>query len=163
MGYDVKFFTACSHIVDKKQYDVQQCPRCHGKGYYLDIYFNKSNGEAVLAQGGIKLQQEMLKVIIDEKNRNKFHEQWGSNVHGMFGSKNLSLNKAKLEVIVRMAVEYLKNTQLIEYQEFNNLSPSEILDKILYIEINSLGPTGYRVEVTVSNSVGEIFTQSITI
>ena len=67
MSKDVQFFNMCNHIIDNKYYDLYACPRCYGKSYYIDICFDNA-GEAVLAQGDIKLQQEILKIIrIGEK------------------------------------------------------------------------------------------------
>lgn len=161
MSKDVKFFNACSHIVDGKQYEAAMCPRCYSNGYYLDIHFDNT-GLAVTTDGSIKLQQEMLKVLMDEKYKNVFHTQWGSEVYTMPGHKNLAINKAKLEIIVRRALEYLKTVQTNEYYQYGNLTPEEILDKIEYIEIKRLGPTGWQLYIMVSNSVKEIYAQTIT-
>jgi hypothetical protein len=162
MSQDVKFFVACDHLVDNRIYNNDECPRCYGKGYYLDIHFDNS-GQAVLTTGSLKLQQEILKVIMDEKYKNVFHPLWGSELHDLPGSKNLRITRVKIEMAVRSAIEYLKNVQLAEYAEFKNLTTEEILDQILYIEVTPLGPTGYSVNVVISNSVGELMSQTITI
>jgi hypothetical protein len=161
MSKDVKFFNACNHIVDGKQYESAMCPRCYSKGYYLDICFD-SAGLAVTSTGSIKLQQEMLKVLMDEKYKNVFHPQWGSEIYLLPGSKNVAISKTKLEVMVRRALEYLKTVQTNEYHQYGNLTPEEILDQIEYIEIKKLGPTGWQLYIMVSNSVSEIYAQTIT-
>lgn len=161
MSTDVQFFGACNHIVNKKQYLLDLCPRCYGKGYYVDIFFDL-NGQTVLTTDSIKLQQEILKIMIDEKYSNIFHPDWGSEMNTMFvGTKNLSINATKLEVIIKNALKYLKNIQISENAKWKNMTELEILNEVEYVEITPLGQTGYYVEVILSNSVGEIFTQSI--
>lgn len=162
MSKDVQFFCACDHIVDNKNYTRETCPRCYGKGYYVDIYFD-TTGEAVLATGNIKLQQEILKIMIDQKYLNQFHPNWGSELNNSVGVKNLSITKVKLELVVRKTLEYLKNVQMNENNTWKNMTAEEILDKIEFIEIVPLGPDGFYVSVTLSNVAQEIMIQSITI
>jgi hypothetical protein len=161
MSEDIKIFNACDHIVDGQNYVIQLCPRCYGKGYYLDCCF-ETDGSLITTSGSIKLQQEMLKIIIDEKYTNIFHEDWGSEIHNMIGHKSINITKAKLEILIREALNHLKSVQMNEYYNVGNVTIDEILDQILYIEIRQLVPTGYWVEVTISNNVGEIYTQSVT-
>lgn len=83
-------------------------------------------------------------------------------MNSMFvGTKNLSINATKLEVIIKNALKYLKNLQISENTHWKNMTELEILNEVEYVEITSLGTTGYQVEVMLSNSIGEIFTQSI--
>lgn len=160
MSSDVKIFNVCNHLVNDVKYDISSCPRCYGKGYYFDIHFDVA-GEAVLASGNVKLQQEVLKILIDEKYDNVFHQEWGSKIKTFVGSKNLNINKTKLEFIVRSALEYLKKVQMNETKNWNNLTDEEILDKIVSINITSIGQTAYNIDVVLSNEVGEIYRQSI--
>jgi len=161
MSKDVQFFGACNHIVNGIHYENYLCPRCYGKGYYIDIFFDL-NGQAILTSEGIKLQQEVLKVMLDEKYSNVFHKNWGSEVNSMFvGTKNLKIGQSKLELIVRNALDMLKTIQMKENETWKNMNAEEILDKIEYIEVKALGKTGYYVEVLITNSVGELMTQSI--
>lgn len=162
MSKDVKIFNACDHIVDNHKYNRVICPKCYGKGYYFDINFDTS-GKSVLAEGSIKLQQEMLKVIIDKKHQNPFHPNWGSEFDYIVGSKNINITKNKMEYIVRSALEHLRAVQLTNNKNFKNMSDEEILKDIEYIEIENLGPTGYNISVMVSNTVDEIYEQTILI
>ena len=162
MSYDVKLFNGCDHIVDGVRYDLQLCPKCLGKGYYFDICFDDA-GQAILTENDLKLQQEMLKVIIDRKYKNIFHEEWGSRVDELIGSKNNEITKNKLKVIVRQAEEYLQKIQSIEYNEHKNLNNKEILDDIISVNIKELGPTGYLVSVLVKNVAEDIFEQEVLI
>lgn len=162
MSRDVKYFNYCDHIINGTAYEQSQCARCSGKGYYLDISFD-INGHAILSAGNIKLQQEMLKVILDKKHKNPFQPLWGSRVHSLVGSKSLSMNKAKLEMIVREALTYLRAIQMNENQKWLNMDEDEILQSIESIEIFQLIPTGYDIRVTISNEQGDEFIQSIKI
>lgn len=162
MSKDIKMFNACDHIVKNKQYDPQLCPKCYGKNYYLDIHFD-INGETVLTEGSIKLQQEMLKIILDKKYMNAFHPRWGSEIDSIIGTKNINIGKAKLEVIIRMALEHLKSIQISSNTTFKNFTDDEILKLIEHVEITPLGPVGYNVDVTITNISGEVLHQSITL
>lgn len=162
MSKDIKIFNACDHIVENEKYDYSMCPKCYGKGYYFDINFDNS-GEAVLTENSIKLQQEMLKVIIDKKFQNVYHPTWGSEFDYLIGSKNVNINKNKMELIIRSALEHLKAVQSSNNKNFKNLTDSELLNEIEYIEIKSSGPTEIEIHVTISNVLGEIFEQSIII
>lgn len=163
MSKDVQFFGACNHIVDGIYYESPLCPRCYGKGYYIDIFFD-INGQAILSSESIKLQQEVLKIMIDKKYSNVFHPEWGSEIDSSFiGTKNLSINKTKVELLVRNALDLLKNIQMTENQKWSNMTEQEILDNIDYIEVTPLNKTGYYIEVIISNSAGETMTQSIVL
>jgi hypothetical protein len=159
MSKDVKIFNACNHIIDKKIYESETCPRCYGKGYYYDIHFNRL-GDAVLINGPLKLQQEMVKILLDKKNGNEFHKNWGSQVDQMIGSKNININKSKLEVMIRKSLDYLKNLQVEEFLRNNELTSEEILDKILFVNIMPINKTEYNVEVIISNSAKEMLSQT---
>lgn len=162
MSKDIKIFNACDHIVDGEKYNYSICPKCYGKGYYFDVNFD-NNGIIVTTENSIKLQQEMLKVIIDKKYQNVYHPTWGSEFDYVIGSKNININKNKMEVIVRSALEHLKAIQISTNKNFKNLTDAELLNEIEYIEIKNLGPTGIAINVTVSNVLGEIFEQDIII
>ena len=159
MAKDVKIFNACDHIVDGNKYNRSVCPKCYGKGYYFDVNFDVT-GQAVLTEGSIKLQQEMLKVIIDKKNQNPFHPIWGSDFDYIIGTKNVNVSKTRMEFVVRSALEHLKAVQLSNNKNFKNASIDEILKNIEYIEITNIGKTGYKVSVMISNTADEIFEQT---
>lgn len=162
MSRDVKYFNACDHIVGDKTYDIQLCPKCYGKGYYFDIYFDNS-GKVITSEDEIKLQQEMLKVIIDHKFRNLFHEEWGSQLHNLIGSKNNEITKNKIKMLARQAEEYLQKVQMIEYNTYNNLNEKEIIKDIISVDIKQIGSTGYLITILVENVANNTFEQTIRI
>ena len=82
MSYDVQMFVLCNHYVDEVLHESQSCPRCYGRDFYFDIHFDDM-GQAVLAGGTLKLQQELMKISIEEKGSNPFHALWGSDVKTM--------------------------------------------------------------------------------
>lgn len=163
MSKDVQFFGACNHIVNNIHYENDLCPRCYGKGYYIDIFFDLT-GQAILTSESIKLQQEILKIMLDEKYSNVFHKDWGSELSSMLvGTKNLKISQTKLELIIRNALDILKTVQMNENEKWAHMTAAEMLDKVEYIEVTALGKTGYYVEVLISNSIGEIMTQSVVL
>ena len=162
MSKDVQFFNMCNHIVDNKYYDLYACPRCYGKSYYIDICFDNA-GEAILAQGDIKLQQEILKIIIDKKYDNPFHPDWGCEKDLVIGTKNVQLTKVKLEKIIRDALNYLKNVQSTEYEMYKTLTQNEILGQIDFIQIIPLQFDRYQINISILNTVNEVITQEFII
>lgn len=162
MSRDVKYFNACDHIVNDKTYDIQLCPKCYGKGYYFDVYFDNV-GEIITSEDEIKLQQEMLKVIIDHKFNNLFHEDWGSQLHNLIGSKNNEITKNKIKMLARQAEEYLQKVQINEYRQFNNLNEKEIIKDIVSVDIKRVGETGYLITILIKNVADNIFEQTIEI
>lgn len=160
MSIDVKLFCACNHIIDDEQFETDKCPRCYGKGYYFDIFFD-GLGQTVLTNKSLKLQQEALKIIIEQRGNNEFHPLWGSEWNNLIGTKNLDINKTKLEIIIRKSLEYLKNVQISERDKHDNLTDEEIIDEIEYVSVTPLGATSYNIDVKLSNKMGEIMSQSI--
>lgn len=162
MSMDAQYWLICDHVVDGYQYEEHECPRCYGKGYYLDIYFD-SSGNIKTCTESIKLRQDILKSLLDDKGSNVFHESWGSELFSLVGTKNLKTNKTKIEYIIRQAIEYYKKLQSSQNIKYSNLSPGEILDDIAYIEITQNPPMGYKVELMINNSLGEITSVSFFI
>ena len=162
MSLDVKLFNGCDHLVDGVTYDLQKCPKCYGKGYYFDLWFDK-DGQVITASDDIKLQQEMLKVLIDTKFKNLFHTNWGSQLNSMIGSKNTDITRNKIKVLAKQAEEYLQKVQVIEQNIHNNLNDKEIIGEILSVNIEAVSPTGFMINVLVKNAVDDVFTQTFTI
>lgn len=162
MSKDIKLFTACNHLVDGTTYNLQLCPKCYGKGYYFDVSFD-NNGEMITASDDIKLQQEMLKVLIDNKFSNPFHADWGSQITTMVGSKNTAITKNKVKVMARQAEEYLQKMQIIEYSTHHNLNSREMIEEVVSVNIDAIGPTGYLVTILIKNVLEDVYTQTINL
>lgn len=160
MSVDVKYFTVCDHIVNGKVYRPDMCIKCLGKNYYLDLSFDKK-GFAVTTNGAIKLQQEMLKVLLDEKYSDLFHPNWGSEIHTLIGHKKVAITKSRLEMMVRRAIEYLKALQENEAKSNTAITDDEIVGKIEWIALEPISVTGWNVYVSMSNRVNEIYSQTI--
>ena len=163
MSKDVMLFTACNHIINNVHYEANLCPRCRGYSYYYDISFN--DGQVVTCEGDIKLQQEVLKIMNDMKNGNKFHTDWGNALinNSVIGSKNIKSIDQKIKIIIFETLQYLKNIQINNQILFKNMSENEIINNIQNITVQSMGISGYRVRVTFENSAGQIFTQEIIV
>lgn len=137
------------------------CPRCYGKGYYFDIFFDK-RGIAVTATKSQKLLQECLKVLIEERLGNKFHPKWGCDVKQRVGKKNLgNIELFKVELAVRDAIDHLRNLQLNNQILYMNMHEEEIIHSIEKIGVKKDGPTGYNVDIVLASNVGEVITYTI--
>jgi hypothetical protein len=165
MSKDVKVFNGCNHIIDGTRYSSNNCPKCFGKNYYKDIAFDV-DGKAVLCEGEIKLQQEVLKIMDDPKGGNKFHKEWGDilitdSATSIVGSKNLAITAQKIQIIIYETMMYLKGVQVNNQVLFKNMSTDEIIDQIVSINVVSYTALGYTIKVTFSNKEGQIYTQQI--
>ena len=159
MSVDAKIFTLCDHTTGGKVYSVDLCPKCLGKGYYYDIDFDLQ-GQAKLITGTQKLQQEVLKIINDERGNNLYFNRWGSEVHDLIGSKQDKLTNSRLQIMVRMSLEYLQLLQQSAHSEYENFSSDEILLGIESIEMQS-DVVGYDMRVTLKNQSNDILDQTI--
>lgn len=142
------------------------CPRCYGKGYYFDIFFD-SDGKAVLASRSKKLFQECLKILIEDKLSNKFHPDWGCDIEKRIGTKNRKdIDKFKVELSVRDAIEHLRSLQLNNQFLYKNMYDDEIVESISSITVSSItvesdGPTGFNVHVEVVSKAGDVITYNV--
>lgn len=154
MSKDVKMFRGCNHYVDDLMYEPNLCPRCYGQGYYFDISFE--GGQAVLSEGSIKLQQEILKILIEEKGSNLFHKDWGNEINRLVGTKNTAIKKSKIEVLLKQTLDHLKAVQQGEDIAWDNMTNEEKLGDILSIDIQETNRNdGYIIKVKVSNDLGD--------
>lgn len=162
MSLDVKFLTRCDHFVSKKQYRPDMCPRCYGKGYYLDFMFDLA-GEIITTGGPIKLQQEAIKVLLDEQGSDLFFPLWGSEIYTFVGKKNSITTKSRLEMCVRRAIERLKLVQEVEAETNYTVTDDEIINKIEYIQLEPVSVTEWNCLVVISNRANEYYEYKISL
>lgn len=161
MSRDVKMFTACNHFVNDVYYESQICPRCYGKGFYFDIYLD-TTGSPILSESSSKLQQEVLKIMIENKGDNQFHSEWGLDVNDrLVGNKNMAFMTTKIELLIRQTLQYLQRVQSGENAVWDNMSQEETLSSIDSIEVLPVGKTGYQVKIKVTNISGQTIVQSL--
>ena len=159
MSLDVRIFNLCDHYTGGKQYAMERCPKCRGNGYYYDIFYDAS-GAAILVTGTIKLQQEMLKIINDIKGNNIFFPMWGSELHGWIGQKGSKLTQNKLQLMIRLSLDYLRALQYEQQEAYNNMTNDEILLGVESMDIIDY-MVGYDVSVTIKNMSDEIIGDTI--
>lgn len=164
MSKDIKIFNGCNHVVNEIKYEAGHCPRCFGYNYYYDISFDNC-GNVITCNKDIKLQQEVLKIMNDEKRGNLFHPEWGNLLvdSTIVGTKNIDITQQKIKRIVYETIQYLKNIQINNQVLFNNMTEEEIIEDVSNIHVIPLGPVGYQIVVTFKNVAGKIFTQEIII
>lgn len=161
MSKDMMIFNACSHSVDRIQYKSEECPLCGGKGYYYDIAYDQQ-GDIITCNNEIKLQQEVLKILCDIRGGNKFHPNYGNEIHNSgFGRKKNNEMRQKIQVMIYDTLQYLRNIQINNKVLFNNATDAELLDDISEINVNSISPTRYQISIKFKNANGVIFSQSI--
>jgi len=159
MSVDVDIFTQCDHYTGGKQYIIDRCPKCRGNGYYYDIDYDLQ-GHAKLITGSPKLQQECLKIINDVKGDNPFFLRWGSEVHNQIGKKQDKLTSSKIQMMIRMSLDYLRHLQLAQQDKYKNMTTDEILLGVEHIDIKNY-VVGYDLDVTLKNASNEILDQTI--
>lgn len=137
------------------------CPKCLGKGYYYDIFFD-NKGKAITATKSQKLLQECLKVLIDDKLGNLYHPEWGCDVNERIGTKNKgTVDLFRIELAVRDSIERLKNLQQNNQLLYFNMYDEELIDSIESIEVEKDGPTGYNVNIKIVSKIGDLITYSV--
>ena len=159
MSIDAEIFTMCDHYTGGKQYAPEKCPKCGGVGYYYDISYD-NQGQAKLVTGTVKLQQEVLKIINDEKGNNIFFERWGSELHNLIGTKKTKLTNSKVQMMIITSLEYLQLLQNQENNLYKNMSQDEILLGIKDINVDDYN-VGFDVSVTIENQSNEILNQTV--
>lgn len=163
MSQDVRMFVACTHIINGEVYEEDKCPRCYGKNYYFDIFFD-SQGKAVLSEGTLKLQQELMKVTLEEKGSNVFFDNWGNEVRErMIGQKNNPAAQSKVELLIRDCINHLKGVQIGNQNLYQNMDSEEILATIDSVNVIKTSQVGYDVEVVVTSQAGENIAFDFTI
>ena len=161
MSRDVKLFHKCDHFTGGRQYTIEHCPKCLSKGYYYDIGFD-TTGKAVLTTGSIKLQQEVLKAMHDIRGDNLFFPRYGSGIHDFIGRKATVLDRMKIDLDVRMTLDYLRQLQLAAQRQFGNFTEDEVLLGVNAVNIDQI-TTGYNVGVEITNVGDEVYSQEIEI
>ena len=156
MALDIKFCTLCSHWVNNIQYSVATCPRCNGRGWYMDIMFDPA-GDAIATGGAIKMQQECIKVLFDQKHSDLFYPNWGSEIHDFIGKKNTTAIRSRLEMCIRRAIERLKAIQEHEALTNASVTDSEIIKNIEYIYLEPVSVTDWHCKIAISNKLDETF------
>ena len=154
MSVDVQCFTLCDHNVNGKQYREDMCPRCYAAGHYLDLEFDTS-GKIALTDGSIKLQQEVLCMLLDEQKSDLFFPDWGSELSTFIGKKKTLLTKSRLEMAIRRAIEHLQKIQEHEAMSNMNISNTEMIGKIEHIGIEDASATGWNITIILTSVAGE--------
>ncbi|MNM81095.1 hypothetical protein D3C81_930830 [compost metagenome] len=155
MSQDVRMFVMCNHIINGEVLEESRCPRCYGKGYYFDIHFDE-DGQTIISEKTLKLQQELLKITIEEKGENIFHPQWGDETRRrLIGSKNNPKAQNQIQVLVKDCIQYLQNVQIGNQTLFQNMTDEEIIATIDSINVIKSSQVGYEVQVTVTSQAGE--------
>jgi hypothetical protein len=156
-------FVLCKHRVGEDQYEISRCPRCYGKGHYFDIHFDQ-DGQVVLATGALKLQQELLKISLEDKGGNIFHPDWGNEVRKTFsGSKNTSSVRQKVELSLIKTIDYLRNIQEGNQLRYKNMANDEIIAAIDKVDVFVVGQAGCQVHMQIRNKLNEAVSFSYSV
>lgn len=149
MSYDVKMFVLCNHYVDGEFYQSNKCPRCLGNNLYFDLYIDDA-GITQVVDGEVKLQQELLKISIEEKGGNIFHTNWGSDLkRQLIGSKHNNAIRQKAEIMVRNSMEYLRSLQEGEQLVYQHMDPEEMLSSVESVDVVATSQVSFDISVVV--------------
>ena len=162
MSKSINCLSYCNHYVNGKNYPSELCPRCYGKNYYTDLAFD-FNGEIVTSSHSIKLQQDVIKILLDEKGSDLFYPNWGNESYTFIGQKNTLITKSRLEVAIRRTLDYLKLVQENDASKNSAVTQDEILQSIDNITIEAASPIQWNVTIQFSNQANEIYNIIITL
>ena len=120
-----------------------------------------SSGDVILTGDVIKMQQECIKVLLDQRKSDLFYPNWGSEIYSFIGKKNTVSIRSRLEMCIRRAVERLKMIQENEAAINSYVTDQEIIQKIEYILLEPTSVTDWRCIIAISNKADEIYEFSI--
>ena len=69
----------------------------------MDLMLDPS-GDVIATGGSIKMQQECIKVLFDQRGSDLFYPYWGSEIHEFIGKKNTTAIRSRLEMCIRRAI-----------------------------------------------------------
>lgn len=155
MSLDIKFMTLCDHTDNGKTYLPELCPKCHNLGYYFDIKFD-AGGQTITASGSDKLQQESVKVLLDEQQSSLFFPEWGSEIYNFIGQKNTLITRSRLEMAIRRALERLKEIQEYESTRNASITDDEIIKDVEYVQLDTVSVTTWACHIIISSASNEL-------
>lgn len=162
MSKSISCLSYCNHYVNGKSYPAELCPRCYGKNYYIDLAFD-FRGEIVTASNSIKLQQDLIKILLDEKGSDLFYPNWGNESYMFIGQKNTLITKSRLEVAIRRTLDHLKTIQEHDASVNNAVTADEVLQSIDNISIEATSPTQWNVTIQFSNQANMTYNMIVTL
>ena len=108
-----------------KTYTINDCPKCQGKGWFVDIVDNK--GVFTRDKGLIKVTQRFIKDLLTEVNTNLLDTLYGTTVRQTIG--NTRKDDELLFDEIRMIISEVEDKYISRQAErINELNPSEILE-----------------------------------
>lgn len=128
-----------------REYVLDDCPRCQGKGWYTDILNN--DGEFSYARGPHRIAQDVVKMLLTKLGSSVIDTTHGTTIH----SQALS-SKGEVEMFndIRLIVSGVEDDYLLKQSSnMENLEPNETL-VALRAEDVFLSNQGKRVVVQLS-------------
>lgn len=109
--------------VSAEKFDIEDCPRCAGNGWYLNLFDNNVQ----MVEGSEKLMQDTIKVLFTERKGT-----YGSNLKDILSQT--TYNETELDINISTAIEsceeQIKQQQSEELSNGCTLTPEETLLKI---------------------------------
>lgn len=122
----------------------------------MDLMLDPS-GDIIATGGSIKMQQECIKVLFDQRGSDLFYPYWGSEIHEFIGKKNTTAIRSRLEMCIRRAIERLKAIQEQEALTNASVTDSEVIKDVEYIYLEPMSVTDWQCKIAISNKADETF------
>ena len=143
---------------------ASECPYCSGTGYTNDIAYT-TTGALALVRFNDKLAQTVTKGVVSTKGKNPYFPSYGTSLNDMLGNKDLYNAWLVRSEIYGMLNDIKAFHAYISAIHPGFLSPNEILENILNIDIKELDG-GYRLQMmfTLLCRAGtEVITKPLTL
>lgn len=137
----------------------EECPRCLGSGIVGDMAFDVS-GKLVTVTGTEKLKQEVIKILLSDKNINPYHLEYGSNLNELIGGELTEFTLVVLQKYINDSMVYLATKQ-----STLDLPSEERFLRIesLILNTDASDPTKCNVKMTFLSYAFEESTVSLSI
>lgn len=117
----------------QKTYTLQECPRCQGKGWFVDILNQK--GKFEFASGINKVVQRVIKDLLTKLQSSKIDLGYGKNLHTVL--RETSADDERTFDLVRLIVSGVEDDYLMRQSEYlNELAPEEVLTSLMVQNIS---------------------------
>jgi len=113
------------------------CPKCFGVKYLDDLRYNLQ-GDMTVVSNEYLLIQHVEKYIVTKLNSNVFHDWMGTQLHSLVGTKILDINFLKTQIVeqINSSIEKLKTVQAKTLALGRPITPGELFDKLLSVEVS---------------------------
>jgi hypothetical protein len=147
------YFMQCLYIkIDVNKYIPEECPRCGGNGWYVNI-IDTAGSSIQIVDGSSKLAQDFIKILYTDKNTSGY----GTSIRDVIGMPIYDPKSIYSEIVssIKDCEEQIKKSQKEASINGINISEEEILSSITVNTIQYVKDQAtFYVSVSLINVLG---------